>query len=130
MVYRRSNLVVFVVCFHTLVSFVAASPVPPLEKEVAHRIIAEYEGMRLVDVQVAIVLEGEAPSKGFTAKHASKVIYIARRLEEGGRYRRRACEIVFQHDREYGWYLKVVRSSDLKDTIEIWSELCGCIRIG
>ncbi|MEM0897815.1 MAG: hypothetical protein AAGJ79_13135 [Verrucomicrobiota bacterium] len=129
MISCRFRPVVFTLYLCTLASAVTASPVPPLEKDVARRIVAEYEGLRLTDVNVGLLLAGESPSKGFTAKHATKVVYIARRLEDGGRYRRRASEIVFHHDRDYGWYLMEIHSSSLKDTIEVWSELCGCIRI-
>ena len=114
--------------FHVPVS--ASEPPPyPLAKETAQRLISEFIGVRTADVAVATLIRGEETKKGFTAKPATKAVYVAPRFEEGGKTRRRAGEIVFQYNSEYGWHLLRIHCGDFQDTVEIWSERCGCIHL-
>ena len=101
---------------------------PPLSRDLAQRLIAEYENAPVRDITIAIMLEGGDGKSGFTAYKAAQVTYISKRIEEGGKARRRVAEKIFHHNGEYGWFFHEKVCGSFGDSIELWTEKAGNIQ--
>lgn len=125
---RFSAAALPIIAFFTLTSISQADIFPPLERDLAQSLIAEYENAPVRDITIAIILEGGDGKSGFTAYKAAQVTYISKRIEEGGKARRRIVEKVFHHNEEYGWFLYEKVCGGFGDSVELWTERAGNIQ--
>jgi len=96
-----------------------------LTREVAAKLIAEYEQIRLKEVAVGPMLKVEKRSKnGVITTGGIQVKYIATKVVNSLR-RRTACEMIFHHDAEWGWYAYFQEQLSGRDRFYVISEKEG-----
>ena len=113
---------VFVALFGFVVLFasVAEAAIPPLERAVAAKLIAEANQIRENEVTVGPMQTAERKvADSTTVTGGICVTFIAPKIENGGR-RRIVQTRTFFYDEEWGWYLfatEVIRGGEAIDVV-------------
>ena len=100
----------------------------PLSRKLATKLIADFYEIGENEVRIAYIIDGKSKREGFESAVGAEVTFI-RPVVQDGRRRRLVQFITFHHDRELGWFLRVIIQDEGRDYIDICSEHQGRIRI-